>query len=188
VLNLIREDRKKMKKTVKSIEELNQHSKDLKYKLYPTLKKLEEDSIDTGHYYVQILDYIREIAHCLEYISNPVYEHLDNNHPPLIPEQVKDLHELNGSVSTFYEEVQNITKKQKFGNLDNLIGQQQSILSQIARIKKKQIRFIKAEQVGTRNTLMYLNLLAESKNLVLYTVNMVKSHRDFVLSDTGGKK
>ena len=188
ILNLIREDRKKMKKTVGNIKDLNQLSKDLKYKLYPTLKKLEEDSIDTGHYYVQILDYIREIAHCLEYISDPVYEHLDNNHPPLITEQVKDLHELNESISTFYEEVLTITKKQKFGNLDNLLAQQQAILNLIARIKKKQIRFIKAEQVGTRNTLMYLNLLAESKNLVLYTVNMVKAHRDFVLSDTGLKK
>jgi len=187
ILNLIREDRKKMKKTVKNIEELNQLSKDLKYKLYPTLKKLEEDSIDTGPFYVQILDYIREIAHCLKYISDPVFEHLDNNHPPLVHEQVKDLHELNEFVSTFYEEVQNITKKQKFENLDNLIAQQQSILNLIARIKKKQIRFIKAEQVGTRNTLLYLNLLSESKNLVLYTVNMVKSHRDFVLSDTGVK-
>ena len=188
ILNLIKEDRKKMKKTVKSIKELNQFSKDLKYKLYPTLKKLEEGSIETGPFYVQILDYIREIAHCLEYISDPVYEHLDNNHPPLITDQVKDLHELNGSISAFYEEILNVTRKHKFGNIEELISQQQSILSLIERIKKKQIRYIKAEQVGTRNTLMYLNLLGESKNLVLHTINMVKAHRDFVLSDKGTRK
>lgn len=183
ILNLIREDRKKMKKTIRSIEELNQLSKELKYKLYPTLKKLEEDSVETGHYYVQILDYMREIAHCLKYISDPVYEHLDNNHPPLIAEQAKDLHELNESVSAFYEEVEIVTKKQKFGNIENLLAQQQAILNLITRIKKKQIRFIKAELVGTRNTLMYINLLSETKNLVLYTINMVKSHRDFVLKN-----
>jgi phosphate/sulfate permease len=188
ILNLIREDRKKMKKTVKSIKDLNQFSKDLKYKLYPTLKKLEEGSIETGPFYVQILDYIREIAHCLEYISDPVYEHLDNNHPPLITEQVKDLHELNGAISAFYEEILNVTRKHKFGNIEELISQQQSILNLIERIKKKQIRYIKAEQVGTRNTLMYLNLLGESKNLVLHTINMVKAHRDFVLSDKGTRK
>jgi Na+/phosphate symporter len=152
------------------------------------LKKLEEESIETGPFYVQILDYLREIAHCLKYIADPVYEELDNNHPPLIPEQVKDLHELNESVSAFYLDVQNITRKKNFGDIDILISQQQSILNLIAKIKKKQIRFIKADQVGTRNTLMYLNLLAESKNLVLYTINMVKSHRDFILSDTGSKK
>jgi hypothetical protein len=53
----------------------------------------------------------------------------------------------------------------------------------ITRIKKKQIKFIKAEMVGTRNTLLYLNLLSETKNLVLYALNMVKSHRDFMVSE-----
>ncbi len=183
LLNLIREDRKKMKKVTRNIEELNLHSKELKYKLYPTLKKLEEDSIETGHYYVQILDYIREIAHCLKYIADPIYEQLDNNHPSLIPEQVKDLHELNESINAFFEEVKRVIKKQSFEGIDNLIAHQQSILGLIEKTKKKQVRYIKSELVGTRNTLMYLNLLAESKNLVLYIINMAKSHRDFILSE-----
>jgi phosphate/sulfate permease len=188
ILNLISEERKKMKKVVRNIEELNLHSKELKYNLYPTLKKLEEDSIDTGHYYVQILDYIREIAHCLEYIADPVYEHLDNNHPPLIPEQIKDLQDLNNLIASFYKEVLRINKKKNFGDLEILIAQQQSILNLIEKIKKKQVRYIKSEMVGTRNTLMYLNLLSESKNLVLYTINMVKSHRDFMLIENNSKK
>ncbi len=182
LLNLIREDRKKMKKLIKNIDELNKQSKDLKYNIYPTLRKLEEDSIETGPYYVQILDYIREIAHCLKYISDPVYEHLDNHHPPLIKEQISDLHDLNAAVSSFYDEVLRISKNKDFSNLDNLISQQQLILQQIYRLNKKQIKYIKTEQAGTRNILMYLNLLAESKNLVLYTLNMVKSHRDFLLN------
>jgi len=188
ILNLIKEDRKKMKKAIRNIDELNRQSKDLKYNIYPTLRKLEEDSIETGPYYVQILDYIREIAHCLKYISDPVFEHLDNNHPPLIKEQVNELHELNESISAFYEEVLRISKNQDFKNLDNLIIRQQSILNLIAKIKKKQIKFIKAEMAGTRIILMYLNLLSESKNLVLHTLNMVKSHRDFLLSDEMAKR
>ena len=183
ILNLVREDRGKMKKVIRKIEELNQHSKELKYNIYPTLKKLEEDSVETGHYYVQILDYLREIAHCLHYIADPIYEYLDNNHPPFIPEQVKDLHELNESISAFYDEIQNIIKKKHFRDLEKLIDHQHSILDLIARMKKKQIKYIKSEMVGTRNTLLYLNLLSESKNLVLYAINMVKSHRDFLLSD-----
>jgi phosphate/sulfate permease len=188
ILNLIKEDRKKMKKVMRNIDELNQYSKDLKYNIYPTLRKLEEGSIETGPYYVQILDYIREIAHSLKYISDPVYEYLDNNHPPLIREQVKDLHELNGAVSSFYDEVQRIVKKQDFKDIRSLVAQQHSILNLIDKMKKKQIKLIKSEFAGTRIILLYLNLLAESKNMVLYTLNMVKSHRDFILSDAGKVK
>jgi uncharacterized membrane protein (DUF106 family) len=116
----------------------------------------------------------------LKYISDPVYEYLDNNHPPLIQDQVKDLHELNESISAFYDEVLRISKKHNFKDLGTLIAQQQSILNMIDKMKKKQIKLIKSDQAGTRIFLMYLNLLAESKNLVLYTLNMVKSHRDFL--------
>jgi phosphate/sulfate permease len=182
ILNLIREDRKKMKNVRKKIEELNQYSKDLKYNIYLVLKKLEEDSVDTGPYYVQILDYIREIAHCLSYIADPVYDHLDNHHPPLIPEQVRDLNDLNESISALFEEILLFIRKKSFRNIDQLIEHQRSVLDLIVRIKKKQIKYVKAELVGTRNTMLYLNLLAESKNLVLHAINMVKSHRDFLLS------
>jgi len=182
ILNLIREDRKKMKKVLRKIEELNLYTKELKYNIYPTLQKLEEGEVETGPYYVQILDYIREIAHSLRFIAEPVFEHLDNNHPPLIREQIKDLHELNESISSFYDEILSISKKKDFKDLTKLISQQQAILDLIIKMKKKQVKCVKAELVGTRNTLLYLNLLSESKNLVLYTINMVKSHRDFLMN------
>lgn len=188
MLNLIKEDRKKMKKVFNRIEELNQYAKELKYNIYRTLQKLEEDSVETGPYYVQILDYIREIAHSLRFIAEPVYEHLDNNHPPLLREQIKDLHELNEAVSSFYDDIHTISRKKNFKDLTNTIAQQQAILDLINKMKKKQVKLIKAEQVGTRNTLLYLNLLSESKNLVLYTINMVKSHRDFLMNGDQQKK
>jgi phosphate/sulfate permease len=185
---LIRENRKELKKLVSEIGALNQQAKELKNDLFSTLKKLEDRSVDTGHFYVQIVDYMREIAHCLNYIADPVYEYIDNNHPPLIPEQAKDLNELNEAVSSFYSFVLNITRNQNFMDLGATLTQQQQILDRISVLKKKQIKFIKEEMVGTRNTLLYLNILSETKNLVLYTVNMLKSHRDFVKQseiDTG---
>lgn len=187
ILSLIRKDRKKMKKVIKNVNELNKDAKELKYNIYPILKKLEEDSIETGPFYVQILDYIREMAHCLRYISDSIYEYIDNNHPPLIPAQVKDLHELNESMNNFFDEIFRISKTKKFNEINNLISQQQEILDHISKIKKRHIKFIKSELVGTRNSLMYLNLLSESKNLVLHTINMLKSHRDFILSNKSQK-
>jgi phosphate/sulfate permease len=110
ILNLIKEDRKIMKKVIHNVNDLNQQAKELKYNLYPTLRKLEEEFIETGHYYVQILDYLREITHCLKFIADPVYDHLDNNHPSLLKEQVKELHGLNESISSFFDEILIIIK------------------------------------------------------------------------------
>ncbi|MBN2861862.1 MAG: inorganic phosphate transporter, partial [Bacteroidales bacterium] len=184
LLNLIREDRRKMKKTINKIEILNQNAKELKYNLYPTLRRLEEDCVESGHYYVQILDYLREIAHCLNYIAGSIYEYIDNNHPPLIKEQVKDLHDLNSAVNSFYDEVLLLIRNHSYEVLDKMIEEQRKLLEMVAKIKKKQIKYIKTEMVGTRNTMMYLNILSETKNLLLFTVNLVKSHRDFIIENT----
>lgn len=180
---LIRENRKKMKKVVRDVRELNIQTKELKYNLYPTLKKLEEEYIDTGQYYVQILDYLREIAHCIDFIADPVYQHLDNNHPSLLPEQMRDMENLAHSVRSFFDEILKTIKNHKYKDLNKVIGQQHDILDMIVKMKKKMIRLVKSESVGTRNTMLYLNLLNESKNLVLYILNMLKSHRDFILSE-----
>lgn len=185
LLNLIREDRKKMRKTREGIKALNLKTKDLKNNVHKVLRKLEEGSLESGHYYVQTLDYLREIAHCLTFISDPVFEHIENNHPPLIKEQVKDLHGLNESVSSLLNNIITIIKKQNLGDINKIIAEQKEVLDQIAKIKKKQIKLIREEVVSTRNTMMLLNILSESKNLVLYSINMARSHRDFILQDTG---
>ncbi len=183
IVSLNRENRKRMKKVIKEVKELNQFTKQLKYNLFPTLKKLEKEYIETGQYYVQILDYLREVAHCLEFIAVPIYEHLDNNHPSLLPEQIKEMEHLNEMIKSYFEEIVRIMKKKTYKDLNKLIAQQHDILDQISKMKKKQIRLVRSEAVGTRNTMLYLNLLSESKNLVLHTLNVTKAHRDFSLSD-----
>ncbi|MDZ7636491.1 MAG: hypothetical protein U5L72_19530 [Bacteroidales bacterium] len=42
-----------MKKVKKNVDDLNQRTKDLKYNLSSTLRKLEEEFVETGPYYVQ---------------------------------------------------------------------------------------------------------------------------------------
>ncbi|MDX9811328.1 MAG: inorganic phosphate transporter [Bacteroidales bacterium] len=185
---LVKEDRRKLKRVLADVDELNNHAKELKYNIYPTLRKLEEGSVDTGHYYVQTLDYIREIAHSIRFIATPAFEYLNNHHPPLVKEQIKDLTELDSSVSSMYDEIIKVSKSKNFNEISRLLEMQHAVLDLISKMKKRQVKYVKDEIVGTRNTLMYLNLLEESKNLVLYTINMVKAHRDFVISDQARKK
>ena len=182
--SLINEDRKRLKKVLKRIGELNTHTKELKKGVFSTLKKLEEDSVDTGHYYVQTLDYLREIAHCLSFIADPVYEHLDNNHPPMVPDQAKDLKRINEDIAILYNFILNMLKKDDYRDMDSIIKRQSDIISHLGRINKKQIKLIKSEMVGTRNSMLFFGLLAETKNLLLYTINLIKAHRDFVVHNS----
>ncbi len=176
-----KEDRKKLKKASKKILDLNMYTKGLKKDVYITLKKLESDYVDTGHHYVQVLDYLREISHCLSFIIEPLYEHVENNHTTTIPEQSKELIDLSKDMKVLYREILDTIDKNDFSGVAKVIQMNNALLEKIEKIKVLQIKLIKAEKIGTRNSMVMFNLLTETKNVLLHSINVLKSHRDFYL-------
>ena len=173
------EEYKKLKKAYKEVELVNQETKDLKDNVSITINKLEENSIETGHFYVQVLDYLREIAHSITFINKPCLEHVDNNHKALLPAQQNDLTELSEKIKTFIRDISVSIRKNDFDSLPTRIQEQQNLIGFLDGIRKSQIKRIRANEVGTRNSMLYLNLLAETKNLMLQLVNLAKAQRDF---------
>ncbi len=177
---LFTENRNQLKKINKEINELNAKAKKYKKTFYKTIQQLQENSIETGHYYVQVLDYLREIAHCLTFISTPIYEHVNNNHKPLIATQIAELSKINEKITSFLNFSIHIVKEEKYSELDEIIENQRILLSTINDYRLNQIKRIKKAEVNTRNSMLYLSILSETKNMLLYIVNLLKSQRDFV--------
>jgi phosphate/sulfate permease len=178
IMGLVDEDRKILKSAKNESENLNITTKRLKNNISKTLVHLREDSVESGHYYVQAIDYLREINHCISYIINPSFEHVENNHKPLIPVQIEEISRLNGEISLLFEEVLKMLKKKNYEDFDLIITRHQNILRIVEDNRKKQVKRIKNNETGTRNSMLYLNILAEIKNLSLFTVNLLKSSRD----------
>jgi phosphate/sulfate permease len=180
VIGLTHEDRKLLKKVCKEVDALNADAKYLKANVHNTLLKIQEEEGETGHYYVQVIDYLREMAHALSFISNPSFEHIDNNHKPLLKDQIDELNELKDSGNDLFESIINTIDKKEFENIPNLIEKQQNILDSLKEGRKNQIKRIKNDEAGTRNSILYLGILNEIKNFLLQSINLVKAQRDFV--------
>ena len=179
MMGLMDEDRKKLKSAKIGSDSLNISTKRLKHHISPTLANLKDDSVESGHYYVQAIDYLREINHCISFIVVPSFEHVENNHKPLIPIQIDELARLNGEVSILYSDVMRMLKVKNYEDFDIIAERQQNIQRIIEETRKKQIKRIKGSETGTRNSILYLNILSEVKNLSLYVVNLLKASRDF---------
>jgi Na+/phosphate symporter len=136
--------------------------------------------VDASPHYVQVLDYVREMAHSLTFIYQPVFKHIDNNHKGIIPVQQEELKELTGNIQSLTESCRQIILNNEFDKLSEITDSQENILDDLKNYRKKQIKRIKAEDVGTRNSTLYISILQESKNFILYLVNLLKSHRDFI--------
>ncbi len=180
VVGLTNEDRKSLKNVCKEVDELNAEAKLLKNNVHNTLLKLQEAEGETGHYYVQVIDYLREMAHALSFISHPSFDHVDNNHKPLLKIQIDELNELNKSITDLFETIILTIEKNEFDNIPGLIEKQQIILDSLKEGRKNQIKRIKSDEAGTRNSILYLGIMNEIKNFLLQSINLVKAQRDFI--------
>lgn len=185
---LVNEDIKKLREINKRVDKINKHTKRLKNNTYKTIHQLNEDLIETGHYYVQVLDYLREIAHCITFIVQPSLEHVDNNHKGLIPEQITELNFITKGIDDLIKIVNNVIKNNEFNDLIKVLYHQKTLLAAIEEYRKKQIKRIKHKEAGTKNSMLYITILAETKNLLLNTINLVKSQRDFIIYNNSKNK
>jgi phosphate/sulfate permease len=176
----LNEDRNKLKLAKKASDDFSKRSKKNKEKVYSTVQILTEGLFDTGHYYVQMMDYKREMAHANHYIIDPIINYSDNNHKPFTAEQNDELTKLSVLLDNFFNFALHTVKENKFENIDTLISDREKVFDMLNKLEKNQIKRIKNKDVNTRNSLLYFKIIAESKNLLLHTVNMLKAQRDFI--------
>ncbi len=174
------EDNKKLKKIKRELEGITTKIKYLKDNINIIVDKLREDSDEKAYYYVQVLDFMREILHSITYITGPSYEHVDNNHKPLIDNQITELHKLNSLLNKLLGNIITGIESSDYSNRDNILEELNEFVELTDGLNKSQIKRIKNAKVGTKNSLLFLNIVNESKHLVLHAVNLYKSHRDFI--------
>ncbi|MCB0805732.1 MAG: inorganic phosphate transporter [Bacteroidales bacterium] len=180
IQGLAEEDLKLLRKAFRELERISRKTKELKNSISDTINHLEENSIDTGHFYVQILDNLREINHSINYIVKPSLDHVDNNHKSFIPEQKEELFDMTRMIRELIVEINHTIKKGDYDLINDQVNKQQKIIKYIDTSRKKQVKRIKANEVGTRNSMLFLSILAESKSMLLQLINLLKAQRDFI--------
>jgi len=179
IKGLIKENRKDLKKQLNLTIELDQKLVNKKSKIHQTISSLPPDTIEASHYYVLTLDYLKELAHCINYMTEPVFNHVDNNHKPILDTQAAEL-------TLIAEEFAGFTKKMidSLESIDNeklevLSAENVRIIELVRESRKNLIKVIKKNDVGTKNSMLLLNILSEVRNLLNYSVNLMKIQIDF---------
>ncbi len=178
---LAAEDRKKLKKLYKEAKDLYKQEKERKaYEMLPTLDKLQEDAVETGHYYVQVLDYLYEVSKSLMYITKISFDYIDNNHTGLSAKQVADLETVNKEVSKVYDAIVEMLRTSDFSDFERVLAKRDSIFDLFVENIKSQIKRVKGKESTMRNSILYLDIIGETKAMVLQSRNLMKAQRLFM--------
>lgn len=174
------EDKKELKKIKRELDSTTVKTKYLKDNINIIVDKLRKGSEDTAYYFVQVLDFMREMLHSMTFINKPVYEHVDNNHKPLIKVQIDELKQINIMLTRLISKIASSIESGDYSTQNEIQSLLVKFIEQIEVDNKNQIKRIKNAVVGTKNSILFLNIINESKYLALHGVNLYKSQRDFV--------
>ncbi len=180
ILNFSKEKRKELSSIRKEARELNKETKELKNNVHLTIRQMKEDETDSGPHYVQVIDYLRETTNGLYYFVQPLYNHVDNNHPPLNSSQTDELLKFNEKMSEYFNYALTMLKKNSFEHMDDFKKLRNDLMEMINDLKKKQVKSLKKAGKGTKVTMVYLDILSESKNMLLFVTNVLEAHQEFM--------
>ena len=176
---LIEEDRKALRNINQDANDFNHRCKELKNDMFRVIRHLKKVSKESSQYYVQIIDYMREAAHSIRSIIEPVYDHVNNNHKPVTDQQRQELFDTSEKMSEFFNLALHLIVENDHYKTKEVVSIINEIVEQINKSRRAQIKRIKAGNVNTRNSILYLTILQESKSMILHLGNMLKSLRDF---------
>ncbi len=177
---LFNENRKALKETVAESKIMYDEANERKYQIVPMLKKLEDVKIETGHYYVQVVDFLCEVSKALLHCTRPAFEHIDNNHRGFTQEQIMDLKQINDEVEVIFNRINEMLANKDFTRLDDIMVMRDNLFGTIAEKIKSQIKRLKTEDMSTRGSMLYMNILNETKTMVLQSRNLLKSQAYFL--------
>src|SRR5210317_1486262 len=89
----------KLKKAKKQISKLETEIEDLRNHLFYFIKNLDEESVNGSNFYMIVLACLTDITQSLDYIARKSLKHVENQHKPLTYNQIKELNEVQDSLS-----------------------------------------------------------------------------------------
>ncbi|BBE18311.1 low-affinity inorganic phosphate transporter [Aquipluma nitroreducens] len=179
IKGLVDEDRKELKKQLKISVEMEQKLVNKKSKIHQTINSMPSDSIEASYFYILTLDYLKELAHAINYMAEPVFNHVDNNHKPILPTQGAELTQIAVELSGFTQKMIEKLSINSEEKLEEIITEQLRIIGVIREVRRNLIKSIKKNDVSTKNSMLILNILSGARNILNYSINMMKIQSDF---------
>ena len=173
---LAKEDNSKLKKSKKGVAKLEAEVEELRDNIFFLIKNLDETSVRGSNFYITILAYLTDMAQSLEYISKKSYKHVNNNHKKLRFNQIKDLQEIDDSLSAVLTEIAEVFDSGKFERISYVLSRKEEVINQISEKIQSQIERTRTEESSPKNTSLYFNILLETKDLATGVMNLMEEY------------
>ncbi|NEV92718.1 inorganic phosphate transporter [Psychroflexus sp. YR1-1] len=179
VNNLGYHDLNRLKKSLKTQEELEVLINKLKDNIFYYIKSLEDTNVEASKFYVLTLDYLQDMVQSLAYITRSSHTHVSNNHKNLKFSQIRDLKSVQRDLDEVYSELIKAFQSSEFDSIEQLIINEKKVLNKISDLLQKQIERIRETENSPKNSKLYFGILLETKTLTKTSVALLELFKEY---------
>ncbi len=176
------ENLKKLSQSRKKFNNIDKKANKLKDAARKVLDKINDDDMDSAHMFILVVDYLSEMTNHVQGIVIPSLNHVDNNHKPLLKEQIEELKRINKSLKHVLRSTIKVFNTLSIEDAKNSMDMSEPFVKLIRTIRKTQLKRIKNGEIGTRSSILYLNLLGEFRNLALFSNRIVQVCNELIIN------
>lgn len=180
VNGFMHENLRDLRKVLGAIEEEKLHLKQVKR--IGTLGVTQLDraiAVEKGLYYYQGNDFASEVVFSLRRLTEPCKDHIDNNFTPLSDVQKEEFGKMAEEITSYLMKCSNEIRLNEYTNFEQLVEMAGTLTTRLTLLKKGELKRIQGQSGSTKVSMVYLNMVQETQNVVSFTSNLIKVSRKF---------
>jgi len=176
------ENLKKLNKSAKKIDVIEAKAVKLRNAAAKALDAVNEEDMESAHMFILVVDYLTEMTKHVDAIVVSCLNHVDNNHKPMLDEQIEELKSINTELRKLLSSTIVVFKNLDLAEAEQSLADSEPFVKLVRTIRKNQLKRIKNHEIGTKNSMLFLAHLSEFRNLALFSNRLVQVCYDLVIN------
>lgn len=177
----INEDLKLLKKAMNAADEQKKMLKKRRRKEILGLRRIPITvAIEKNTWFHLGSNSCEQMLYCLKRICEPCKEHVDNNFNPISKESIAEFLPIREELCTLMERTCASIEANNYSEADDILVKGDALKNKISALRKQQMNHMQeADSTSLKASMVYLNILQESQELVSIWRHLLRASRFF---------
>lgn len=177
----INEDLKQLKKVMNSTDEQKKMLKKRRRKEILGLRRIPIPiAIEKNTWFHLGSNSCEQMLYCLKRICEPCKEHVDNNFNPISKDCIAEFLPIREELCQLMDRTQTVIENNNYAEADDILVKGDALKNKISALRKQQMnRMQEADSTSLKASMVYLNILQESQELVSIWRHLLRASRFF---------
>ncbi len=174
------EDLKRLRKASAQLETARDQLKKTRRKEIIGLRRIDKSlAIEKNTWFHLGINSCEQMLYCLKRMCDPCKEHVDNHFNPLPKQCAEEFIPLRDELTTLMGQARDILMQNNYAEADKVLTDGDALKEKFSALRNLQMNRIQEEEGYENVSLVYLNLLQESQELVSVWRHLLRAGRNF---------